>query len=56
MVTKKTSKKAGKKSRTKTLKLKREAINDLSGPEKKKIKGGGGMSCTVLSGRNHADK
>ena len=39
MVTKKTSKKAGKKGRVKTLKLKRQVIKDLSGPEKKKIKG-----------------
>ena len=56
MVTKKTSKKvgkagkAGKKGRVKTLTLKREAIKDLSGSEKKKIKGGGGVSGSVLRG------
>jgi len=50
VVTKKTSKKAGKKGRVKTLKLKREGIKDLSGSEKKKIKGGGGMSSSVLRG------
>lgn len=57
MVTRKrTSKKAGKKGRIKTLKLKREAIKDLSGPEKKKIKGGGGVSCSVIGDRNPAEK
>ena len=55
MVSKKTSKKAGKKGRVKALKLKREAIKDLSGSEKKKIKGGSGMSGSVLGGRNLAD-
>ena len=57
MVTRKqTSKKAGKKGRVKTLKLKREVIKDLSGPEKKKIKGGGGVSCSVIGDRNPAEK
>jgi len=51
MVTKKTSKKAGKKGRIKALKLKREAIKDLSGSEKKKIKGGGGVSGGVVQSR-----
>jgi hypothetical protein len=41
---KKTGKKAAKKVRIKTLTLKREALRDLSGSEKKKIKGGGGVS------------
>jgi len=46
----KASKKSSKKGRVQTLKLKREAIKDLSGSEKKKIKGGGGVSSTVLRG------
>jgi len=53
MVTKpkgKATKKKGKKDRIKTLKLNREGIKDLSGSEKKKIKGGGGMSSSVLRG------
>ena len=53
MVTKaksKASKKSVKKGRVKTLKLKREGIKDLSGSEKKKIKGGGGVSSSVLRG------
>ena len=50
MVTKKTRKKAGKKGRVKTLTLKREAIKDLSGSEKKKVKGGGGAPGSVLRG------
>jgi len=44
MVTKnKTSKMAAKKSRVKTLNLKRETIKNLSGREQKQIKGGGGL-------------
>jgi hypothetical protein len=39
---KKTTQKATKKGRVKTLTLKREAVKDLSGSERKKIKGGGG--------------
>jgi len=53
MVTKaksKSSEKSAKKGRIKTLKLKREAIKDLSRSEKKKIKGGGGVSSSVLRG------
>jgi len=50
MATKKPSKKTGEKGRVKTLKLKREGIKDLSGSEKKKIKGGGGPSGGVLRG------
>jgi len=41
---KKTSKKAAKKGRVKTLTLKREVIKDLSSSEKKRVKGGGGVS------------
>ena len=41
---KKSSKKAAKKGRIKTLNLKRESLKDLSGSEKKKIRGGGGVS------------
>jgi len=51
MVTKKTGKKAAKKGRVKTLKLKREAIKDLSGPEKKKLKGGSGVTGGVIQSR-----
>ena len=51
MVSKKASKKAGKKGRIKTLKLKREAIKDLSGREKKKVKGGGGVAGGVVQSR-----
>jgi len=47
---KKTSKKAAKKGRVKTLTLKREAIKDLTGREQKKIKGGGGSPSGVLRG------
>jgi hypothetical protein len=47
---KKTSKKSAQKGRVKTLTLKREAIKDLSGSEKKKIKGGGGSPGSVLRG------
>ena len=55
MVTKaksKASKKSVKKGRVKTLKLKREGIKDLSGSEKKKIKGGGALPGSVLMGSN----
>ena len=37
-------KKAAKKSRVKTLNLKRETIKNLTSREKKKIKGGGGLA------------
>jgi hypothetical protein len=53
MVTKtkgKATKKKGKKSRVKTLDLRREDVKDLTGGEQKKIKGGGGMSGSVLRG------
>jgi hypothetical protein len=51
MVTKgKAAKKKGKKGRIKTLKLKRESVKDLTGGEQKKIKGGGGVSGSVLRG------
>ena len=43
MVTKKnTNTKSAAKSNVKTLPLKRETIKDLTGDEKKQIKGGGG--------------
>jgi hypothetical protein len=51
MVTKtkgKATKKKGKKSRIKTLKLKREPVKDLTGGEQKKIKGGGGVAGGVV--------
>jgi hypothetical protein len=51
MVTKtkgKATKKKGKKGRIKTLKLKREAVKDLTGGEQKKIKGGGGVAGGVV--------
>ena len=51
MATKKASKKKGKKGRVKTLKLKRETIKDLSGREKKKVKGGGGALGGVTQSR-----
>ena len=53
MVTKskgKATKKKGKKSRVKTLTLKREFVKDLTGREQKKIKGGGGSPSGVLRG------
>ena len=52
MATNRGGKKAGKKGRVKTFKLKRETIKDLSGSEKKKIKDGGGVSCSVIGDRN----
>lgn len=50
MVTKRSSKKTGNKGRIKTINLKRETIKDLSGKEKKKIKGGGGAAGGVVMG------
>jgi len=50
MVTKKAGKKKGK-GRVKTLKLKRETIKDLSGREKKNVKGGGGAASGIVQGR-----
>ena len=53
MATKKTSgKKAGKKGRIKTINLKRESIKDLSGREKKRVKGGGGAAGGIVMSRN----
>jgi len=51
MVTKKTGKKKGKKGRVKALNLKRQTIKDLSGKDKKKIKGGGGVGGGVIQSR-----
>ena len=51
MVTKKAGKKKGKKGRVKTLHLKRETIKDLSGRDKKKVKGGGGAASGVVQSR-----
>ena len=51
MVTKKAGKKKGKKGRVKTLNLKRETIKDLSGRDKKKVKGGGGLAGSVIQSR-----
>ena len=53
MATKKTGgKKAGKKGRIKTINLKRESIKDLSGRDKKRVKGGGGAAGGVVMSRN----
>ena len=53
MATKKTvGKKAGKKGRIKTINLKRESIKDLSGREKKRVKGGGGAASGIVMSRN----
>jgi hypothetical protein len=46
---KKSDKKAAKKGRLKTVKLKRETVRDLSGREKKQVKGGGGLAGGVVS-------
>jgi hypothetical protein len=52
VATKKTGgKKAGKKGRIKTINLKRESIKDLSGKEKKRVKGGGGAASGIVQGR-----
>ena len=51
MVTKKAAKKKGKKGRVKTLHLKRETIKDLSGRDKKKVKGGGAALGSVTQSR-----
>ena len=47
MITKSKGKKAGKKGRVKTLKLKRETIRDLTHGERKKVKGGGGKGGVI---------
>jgi hypothetical protein len=52
MVSKKrNTKTSAKKGQVKTLKLKRETIKDLSAREKKNIKGGSGISGSVLQSR-----
>jgi hypothetical protein len=48
MATKRSSKKKGSKGRIKTINLNRETIKDLSGKEKKRIKGGGGAAGGVV--------
>ena len=52
MVSKRTSKKKGNNGRIKTINLKRESIKDLSGREKKRVKGGGGAAGGVVMSRN----
>ena len=47
---KKAAKKKGSKGRVKVLDLKRETIRDLTGGQKKKIKGGSGRPGSVLMG------
>jgi hypothetical protein len=55
MVAKSKGKKERKKGRVKSLNLKREGIKELTGGEKKKIKGGSGVASSVLIGKNLAD-
>jgi hypothetical protein len=50
MVTKRAGKKKGHKGRVKTINLKRETVKDLSGKEKKRVKGGGGAAGGVVMG------
>jgi len=52
VVSKRTSKKKGNNGRIKTINLKRESIKDLSGREKKRVKGGGGAAGGVVMSRN----
>ena len=52
----KAGKKQDSKGRVKTLKLKRESVKDVSRSAQKKVKGGGGVSGSVLGGRNPADR
>ena len=52
----KDSKKAPKKGPVKTLDLKRETIKDVSDREQKKVKGGSGISGSVLQGRVVGEK
>jgi len=52
----KASKTKRKKGQVKTLNLKREPVKDLPAGEKKKIKGGGGLSGGVFAGKNPADR
>lgn len=51
MVTKKPGKKKGAKKGIKTINLKRETVKDLSGREKKKVKGGGGAASGIVQSR-----
>ncbi len=58
MVTKskqKAAKKKSSKGRVKVLNLKRESIKDLTGSQKEKIKGGGGVSGGVVNDRTRTD-
>jgi len=48
----KASTKAGKQGRVKTLKLNREPIKNLTSGEQKKIKGGGGLSSSVMGDKS----
>ena len=52
---KKAAKKKSSKGRVKVLKLKRETIKDLTGSQKKKIKGGGGLAGSVVQSRTLTD-
>ena len=46
----KTARKKSKQERIKTINLNRGTIKDLSSAEKKKVKGGGGLSGGVVQG------
>ena len=48
---KKAAKKKGSKGRVKVLNLKRQTVKDLTGSQKKKIKGGGGAPGGVVADR-----
>jgi hypothetical protein len=48
MVAKSKGKKTAKKSRVKTINLKRDTVKNLSRREQKKVKGGGGMLSGVV--------
>jgi hypothetical protein len=52
MTTKKTGKKKESKGRIKTINLKPKTIKDLSGSEKKGVKGGGGAGGGVVMSRS----
>lgn len=52
---KKAAKKKSSKGRVKVLNLKRESVKDLTGSQKKKIKGGGGVAGGVVHDRTHTD-
>jgi len=51
----KAAKKKGSKGRVKVLNLKCETIKDLTGSQKKKIKGGGGAASGIVMSRNITD-